>query len=159
MRTEKQRAASRRNGAKSRGPATPEGKRRSSPNAWIDDLTARTIAASPLHRRILVEQFAASYRQLRRADLEEEELFAKALASQDRQLPYSQRCLGAFRELTGHHRFHDIERRQITFESRLRRAFYALLEVSHTPLRNEPNPTLSPDSSTPSEPSRPPSTD
>ena len=67
MRSELQREASRINGAKSRGPITPEGKRKSSLNAIRREMLSRTVlikGESPAQFDAIARQLWAEYRPL-----------------------------------------------------------------------------------------------
>ncbi len=67
MRTDKQREASRKNGAKSRGPKTPEGKAISSMNAVRRDLLSKTLLLrdeSNAHFQAVLQELLAEFQPL-----------------------------------------------------------------------------------------------
>jgi hypothetical protein len=67
MSTERQRESARINGAKSRGPKTPEGKRISALNATRRSLLAKTLlieGESPRHFEALLQQIIQQYQPL-----------------------------------------------------------------------------------------------
>ncbi len=139
--------ASRANGAKSRGPVTPEGKRRVSSNAVRHGLLARAIVledeSSEGFRALfdqhlerlqpadgvelgMIEEMAASYWRLRRAWAIETCLMDQAIAQEGSAEPLD-RITGAFRSLTGSGSLALLHRYETRLHSMYQRALRNLL--------------------------------
>lgn len=125
MRTPKQIETSRRNGAKSRGPVTPEGKRRASLNArrhgllaatvvleaedkplfrsLLRDFTAQFQPATPTENALVETMAVARWRQLRAWSLEKAGLDYQ-IATQEEPVNNTTRAALAFRNLSDNSR-------------------------------------------------------
>lgn len=152
--------ASRANGAHSKGPKTPEGKRRSSMNALRHGLLAKCVVLENESRQGFealvaehvarfapadgvdlgfIEEMAAAWWRIRRAWTIETRLVDEALAGQP-QSEEGARIAAAFAHLAASPQFGLLHR----YESRLHRAYqralHNLLLLRESKLPNEPNP-------------------
>jgi hypothetical protein len=165
MRSLKQRNASRINGARSKGPKTPGGKRRASLNAVRHGLLAQctVIHGEPLenfeallgHHLAkfgpvdgvefgMIEEMASSYWRLRRAWTIEKEMFDQVLLKQSSS--NGPAGLGAaYSELAENPKLHLLNRYQTALHRTYQRALFNLLLLRRTEpgnivLPNEPDP-------------------
>jgi len=141
MATEKQIAASRANGAKSRGPVTPDGKRRSSQNARRHGLAAAAVVAegelvesfNDLHAETIADFAPAIPREYNLVEIATQALWRlsrireiecaqlnSAIARQPSGLPVD-RAAAAFRELADNSRILDLILR---YDSRCERQYH-----------------------------------
>lgn len=153
MPSDKQREASRRNGKKSKGPSSPEGKRRSSRNGLRHGLLAQAIVLdeedASLFERLLrhyTDEFrpttasahalienltVARWRQMRLWAMEKEGLQQEIRNQHDPDLKPAARAAQAFRALTDQSRALDLMNRYETrYDRQFSRALSRLLEIS-----------------------------
>ncbi len=156
--SEKRIRASRLNGARSRGPKTPEGKRRSSRNATrhgllaqyvvvpgedpaafqslIDSHIAKLGAADDTERDLIEEMAAANWRQ-RRLWAIEAALFQEATAAQPPGTHLA-RLAAAFSTLADNGRLALLYRYETRLHLMYRRAYQNLVLMRNAPVPNEP---------------------
>ena len=162
MRSKRQRLASRRNGAHSRGPVTAEGKKRASQNAISHGLLAKTAVLPDESRAAFeqtlahyiqrfgpldpielacIEEMAAAYWRMRRSWSIENRLLSEGIDQQPAGDPKS-RITDSFRQLASSPEFGLLGR----YETRLQRIFQRALRkmsLRRTPgFPNEPEPTV-----------------
>ena len=168
MSTEKQIAASRANGARSRGPKTPAGKARSSRNATRHGLLAKVIvlevepddAFQELCRSYaarfdpqddveagMIHEMVANTWRLRRAWAIENRYFDTAVASQDGSFP-TDRLMSAFSSLADSNRLNLLHRYETRLHMMFQRAFRNLLILR----KLDPPPCPAPIRAIPNEP-------
>jgi len=153
MRSEKQIAASRANGARSRGPKTPEGKARSARNATRHGLLAHVIvleeepeeAFKQLCREYaarfgpldavengMVEEMVASFWRMRRIWAIENRYLDTAMANQDGPSALD-RLMTAWSDLDNEHRLTRLHRYETRLHMTFQRAFRNLVAVRKLP--------------------------
>jgi hypothetical protein len=153
MASEKQILAARANGARSRGPQTPEGKRRSRMNALRHGLSAQEIVigredpeafeemidahldrfapADPIEQA-LVEEMAASQWRLRRLWAVENEWFQSAIENQSKGGDLA-RIAGAFADLADSPRLALLHRYETRLNLAWQRAFRSFFRLHNSP--------------------------
>src|SRR5438105_1174361 len=153
MATQRQIESARINGVKSRGPKTPEGKRRSSMNSRKHGLTSNTIALDPESDAEFTAAVAGYMANLRPASSEEISLLHQLAASEIRQrqawaaetaawnraLAVHDGCLAtAAKTLAESGELACILRYETRFNRQYHRALKQLLAARDLRLRNEP---------------------
>jgi len=169
MATQRQIESARINGVKSRGPKTPEGKRRSSTNSRKHGLTSKTIPSDPesdaafhavvaryvadlrpasTRELLLIDQMAAAKIRQRQAWAAETEAWNRALAAHDGCLAKAAEALAESGEWAC----------IIRYETRFTRQYHCALELllaaRDLGLRNESDPSAHRDKIFPNEPDR-----
>lgn len=147
MRTHKQIEASRRNGALSNGPITPEGKARSAANSTSRGLTATTIVLTNESEFCCVEEMAMSRWRLRRAAGYETALLDYQLESAqpfdaENHESIDQTTRGALAWNALHETssgFQNLSRYEAIHRRSYRRALEDLLTLKKLKTQNEPN--------------------
>jgi hypothetical protein len=158
MISEKRILAARANGARSRGPKTPEGKARSSRNALRHGLLAKCVVLGSESRESfkalfdlhverfspvddvelgMIEEMAASYWRLRRAWAMENRLLDEAMSKRPEERELS-RIAAAFAELAGTPQLGLLHRYETRLHVMYQRALHNLVLLRSAAVRNEP---------------------
>ena len=163
MSSEKQIRASQSNGARSRGPITPQGKAHASRNSLRHGILARQILVgkespssfkalydflvshfSPLNDVELgyIEEMAAAYWRLRRTWAVETEMLEAAMANQTAESTDIARMAAAFGDLACTPKLSLLHRYETRLHVMYQRAFHNLLVMRKAGMRNEPGMSL-----------------